>query len=47
MRAREEETRDKLAALTHNLDEAVARAAELATGQYTALDAVATTSTAS
>ncbi|MEY2425328.1 MAG: hypothetical protein QOI61_900 [Actinomycetota bacterium] len=41
MRAREAETRDKLAALVKNLDEAVARSAELATGQYAALDAVA------
>lgn len=41
MRAREADTRDKLAALTENLDEAVARAAELATGQYTALGTVA------
>jgi hypothetical protein len=41
MRTRERETRDKLAALTHNLDEAVARAAELATGQYAGIDAIA------
>ena len=41
MRAREAETRDKLAALVKNLDEAVARAAELAIGQYGGLDAVA------
>ena len=41
MRVREAETRDKLATLTKNLDEAVARAAELATGQYAGLDAVA------
>jgi hypothetical protein len=41
MRARENDTRDKLAALTRNLDEAVARAAELATGQDAGLDAVA------
>ena len=41
MRARETETRDKLAVLTKNLDEAVARAADLATGQYAGLDAVA------
>ena len=41
MRAREADTRDKLAALTKNLDEAVARAAELATGQYAALGTVA------
>jgi cell division septum initiation protein DivIVA len=41
MRARTNETSDKLAALTKSLDEAVARAAELATGQYAGLDAVA------
>ena len=41
MRARETETRDKLAALTKNLDESVARAAELATGQFEGLNAVA------
>jgi hypothetical protein len=41
MRAREDDTRQKLAALTKNLDEAVARAAELATGQLSGLDAVA------
>ncbi len=41
MRAREAETRDKLAALVKSLDEAVARAAELAIGQYGGLDAVA------
>lgn len=41
MRTRETETRDKLAALTRHLDEAVARAAEIATGQYAGLDAVA------
>jgi hypothetical protein len=42
MRAKEAETRERLAALTKNLDEAVARAAELATGQTTAaLPAVA------
>jgi len=41
MRAREDDTRQKLAALTKNLDEAVARAAELATGQLGGLDAVA------
>jgi hypothetical protein len=41
MRGREAETRDKLAALVKNLHEAVARAAELATGQFGALDAVA------
>ena len=33
MRAKEAETRDRLDALTKHLDEAVARAAELATGQ--------------
>ncbi|HUR76573.1 MAG TPA: hypothetical protein VMZ22_01400 [Acidimicrobiales bacterium] len=42
MRSREAETRDKLAVLTKNLDEAVARAAELATGQYAGLESVAT-----
>lgn len=41
MRSRATETRDKLAALTASLDEAVARGAELATGQYAELDAVA------
>jgi hypothetical protein len=41
MRAREADTRDKLATLTHNLDEAVARAAELATGQAAGVDTVA------
>lgn len=41
MRAREDETRDKLAALTRGLDEAVARAAEIATGQFAGLDAMA------
>ena len=41
MRAREDDTRQKLATLTRNLDEAVARAAELATGQLSGLDAVA------
>lgn len=41
MRTREVETRDKLAVLTKNLDEAVARAAELATGQLSGLNAVA------
>jgi hypothetical protein len=41
MRAREDDTRQKLAGLTKNLDEAVARAAELATGQLSGLDAVA------
>jgi hypothetical protein len=41
MRERERQTQDKLAALTKNLDEAVARAAELATGQFSGLDAIA------
>jgi hypothetical protein len=41
MRTREVETRDKLAVLTKNLDESVARAAELATGQLSGLNAVA------
>ena len=41
MRARETDTQQKLAALTKNLDEAVARAAELATGQLGGLDAMA------
>ena len=41
MRAKENETRDKLAALIKQLDESVARAAELATGQATAVDSVA------
>ena len=41
MRARETDTHQKLAALTKNLDEAVARAAELATGQLGGLDAMA------
>lgn len=40
MRARQDETEQNLAALIHNLDEAVARAAELATGQYDGLDAL-------
>lgn len=40
MRARQAETEQKLATLIHNLDEAVARAAELATGQYDGLDAL-------
>ena len=40
MRAREDDTRQQLAGLTKNLDEAVARAAELATGQL-GLDTVA------
>jgi hypothetical protein len=38
MKAREDETEQKLAALIKNLDEAVARAAELATGQLDGLD---------
>jgi hypothetical protein len=38
MKAREDETELKLAALIKNLDEAVARAAELATGQLDGLD---------
>jgi hypothetical protein len=41
MRSREKEFSDKLAALIKNLDEAVARAAELATGQLGGVDAVA------
>lgn len=41
MRAREKEFSDKLAALIKHLDEAVARAAELATGQLGGVDAVA------
>jgi hypothetical protein len=41
MRSRETDTAQKLAALTKNLDEAVARAAELATGQLGGLDAMA------
>jgi hypothetical protein len=41
MRARESDTQQKLATLTKNLDEAVARAAELATGQLDGLDAMA------
>lgn len=41
MRQRETETRDKLAVLVGNLDESVARAAELATGQLSELDSVA------
>ncbi len=41
MRAREKEFSDKLAGLITNLDEAVARAAELATGQLGVVDAVA------
>jgi hypothetical protein len=41
MRARELDTQQKLATLTKNLDEAVARAAELATGQLDGLDAMA------
>ena len=41
MRSRVTDTSGKLAALTHSLDEAVARAAELATGQYAGLDTVA------
>lgn len=40
MRARQTETEHKLATLIHNLDEAVAHAAELATGQYDGLDAL-------
>ena len=41
MRTRENDTQQKLATLTKNLDEAVARAAELATGQLGGLDAMA------
>jgi hypothetical protein len=41
MRGREADTSAKLAALVRNLNEAVARAAELATSQYRDLDAVA------
>ena len=41
MRTREADTQQKLATLTKNLDEAVARAAELATGQLGGLDAMA------
>ena len=41
MRARAQTTSEQLAALTENLDEAVARAAELATGQHAGLEAVA------
>lgn len=41
MRDREKVFSDKLAALIKNLDEAVARAAELATGQLGGVDAVA------
>ena len=41
MRARRDEVADKLAALTKNLDESAARAAELATGQLEGLNAVA------
>ncbi len=41
MRTREAETSAKLADLVRNLNEAVARAAELATSQYRDLDAVA------
>lgn len=41
MRDREKEFSDKLAALIKSLDEAVARAAELATGQLGGVDAVA------
>jgi hypothetical protein len=41
MRGREKEFSEKLAALIRNLNEAVARAAELATGQLGAVDAVA------
>lgn len=41
MRAKDRETRDRLAELVKNLDEAVARAAEIATGQLNDLDAVA------
>ena len=41
MRARESETSTKLAELVRNLNEAVARAAELATSQYSDLDSVA------
>ncbi|HVT77753.1 MAG TPA: hypothetical protein VHD87_12040 [Acidimicrobiales bacterium] len=41
MRARETDTQQKLAALTKSLNEAVARAAELATGQLGGLDALA------
>ena len=40
MRTREDDTQQKLARLTKNLDEAVARAAELATGQLSGLDSV-------
>lgn len=40
MRARQDETEQKLAALIHNLDESVARAAELSTGQLSGLDAL-------
>lgn len=40
MKTREDETEQKLAALISNLDESVARAAELATGQLDGLDAL-------
>ncbi len=40
MRARQDETESKLATLIKNLDEALARAAELATGQLDGLDAL-------
>lgn len=40
MKTREDETEQKLAALIKNLDESVARAAELATGQLDGLDAL-------
>lgn len=40
MKAREDETEQKLSALIHNLDESVARAAELSTGQLDGLDAL-------
>ncbi len=41
MRAQEAQTRDRLATLTKSLDEAVARAAELAADQHANLDAIA------
>lgn len=40
MKAREDETEQKLALLINNLDESVARAAELSTGQLDGLDAL-------
>lgn len=40
MKTRESETEQKLSVLVHNLDESVARAAELATGQLDGLDAL-------